>query len=155
MKTTADFIEALKAKYGLKSNYAVAKFLNQTDTAIARWSNGKTTFSDETAMHVAYLLDLDPAYVVASVHAERAKHANEKKLWERIATSVAGVAAALAVVAILPFIALPSNDAGIIAQSEVCILCQMIPDYWWMAIPLFIIAFYFLPKSMRHDTLTT
>ncbi len=35
MKTTADFIEALKAKYGLKSNYAVAKFLIQTDTAFA------------------------------------------------------------------------------------------------------------------------
>lgn len=107
MKSTADFIQEIKVKYDLKSNYAVAKLLDQTDTAIARWSKGKSTFSDESAIHVAKLLDLDPAYVVACVHAERAKPSEEKKLWERIAAMMqtkeaAGLAAALAVFMILP-----------------------------------------------------
>lgn len=118
MKTTADFIEALKAKHSLKSNYAVAKFLGQTDTAVARWSHGKGSFSDETAMQFADLLEIDPAYVVACMHAERAKREEEKKLWERIATLSSGVAAVLAVVAVLPFVTLPYSDAGIIASAN-------------------------------------
>jgi len=101
MQTTADFIEALKAKHGLKSNYAVAKFLNQTDTAVARWSKGHVTFSDEMAMHMAELLDLDPAYVVACVHAERASSAETKSLWERIAANMHYATAAVLVLAVV------------------------------------------------------
>ncbi|MFA7399130.1 MAG: hypothetical protein WCZ98_01485 [Sideroxydans sp.] len=105
MKTTKDFIEMLKAKHGLKSNYAVAKLLNQTDTAVARWAHGKNSFSDETAMQFADLLELDPAYVVACMHAERAKLDAEKKLWERIATMSIGVTAAVLFAIALPYAA--------------------------------------------------
>lgn len=113
MKTTPEFIELLKAKHGLKSNYAVAKFLGQTDTAVARWSHGKGSFSDETAMAFADLLDIDPAYVVACMHAERAKHAKEKQLWERIATTMTGLAAGLAIMLILPTFTLPEGAANL------------------------------------------
>lgn len=103
MQNTADFIELLKKRYDLKSNYAVAKFLKQTDTAIARWAHGKGSFSDETAIQFADLLDLDPAYVMACIHAERAKDKAVKKTWERMAKRLAAVAAALACVAFLPW----------------------------------------------------
>lgn len=108
-KTTADFLNELKAKHGLKSNYALAKFLDQTDTAVARWAHGKGTFSDETALKISELLNYDPAYVMACMAAERSKDAKVKKTWEWTAQHLGGLAAALAFFAILPFIPLPSN----------------------------------------------
>lgn len=103
MKKTIELLEEVKARYGLKSNYALAKKLGQTDTDIARWMKGKNTLGDDAAMQVADLLDLDPAYVVACMHAERAKHESERKLWERIASmavaaSVVGLVAGLALI---------------------------------------------------------
>lgn len=115
LKTTSQFIEDLKAKHGLKSNYAVAKFLGQTDTAVARWAHGKGSFSDETAMQFADLLEIDPAYVVACMHAERAKEVKERKLWERIANLSIGVTAALLVVWMLPIAGVSIGDSGIVA----------------------------------------
>lgn len=113
MKTTIEFLDAVKAKHGIKSNYALAKLMEQTDTAVARWMHGKNTFSDETAMQVADLLEIDPAYVVACIHAERAKHDKERKMWERIATMATGLAAALFVIAILPSAPLPNGDFNV------------------------------------------
>lgn len=112
-KTTADFLNELKVKHGLKSNYAVAKFLDQTDTAIARWAHGKGTFSDETAMKIAELLEYDPAYVMACMAAERSKDANVKKTWEWTAHHLGGLAAALAVVAFLPTVNLSGDQFNI------------------------------------------
>ena len=103
MKTTLEFIADLKKKTGIESDYAAAKLLNVTGTALSSYRNGKSHFSDDVAMRVADLLELDPAYVVACIHAERAKRAEEKKLWERIAESMIAVAAVLAVLAVLPF----------------------------------------------------
>jgi hypothetical protein len=143
MQTTKDFIALLKTKHGLKSNYAVAKLLNQTDTAVARWAHGKNSFSDETAMQFADLLDLDPAYVVACMHAERAKLDAEKKLWERIATMSLGVAASLLVAFALPFTSADDMQYGLIALSTApfsghCILCQtLIVVYWPYFLALF------------------
>lgn len=84
-KTTVEFLNAIKDKHGIQSNYALARKLGQTDTSIARWAHGKGSFSDETCLHVADLLEIDPAYVVACIHAERAKHEAERNVWERIA----------------------------------------------------------------------
>jgi len=66
-------------------------------------------------MRVANVLGIDPAFVVASMHAQRAKRSEEKKLWERIATSMAGMAAALAVIALLPFIWLDGSEGYFLA----------------------------------------
>ena len=85
MKTTVDFLNAVKSKYDLKSNYALAKKMGQTDTDVARWMKGKNTLGDEAAICVADLLDMDPAYVVTCVHAERAKTERERNVWFNIA----------------------------------------------------------------------
>lgn len=109
MHTTADFLNQIREKYGLKSNYALARKLGQTDTSIARWAHGKGSFSDETCLQVADLLDLDPAFVVACIHAERAKNEAEKKLWERIAARMS-IAAALVGIMSLPFVSLGDGN---------------------------------------------
>lgn len=100
MKTTVQFLNAVKKKHGLKSNYALAKFMGQTETNISRWMNGKGALSDENAMQVADLLGIEQAYVVACIHAEREKIPSVKKMWEHTAEVLYGLAAAVAVFAL-------------------------------------------------------
>ncbi|HLP99251.1 MAG TPA: DUF3693 domain-containing protein [Sideroxyarcus sp.] len=104
MKNTIELLNEVKAKYGLKSNYALARKLGQTDTDVARWMKGKNTLGDAAALNVADLLELDPAYVVACVHAEREKSDALKKVWERIATLSIGVVAGFLLVSCVSLI---------------------------------------------------
>ncbi|MDH4275041.1 MAG: hypothetical protein OEW08_08385 [Gammaproteobacteria bacterium] len=112
MKTTLEFISDLKAKTGLDSDYAISKELGVTRNAISLYRTGKAFMGDETAMKVAKILDIDPGYVVACVHAEREKIPAVKAMWKHTAQALYGLAAVLAVVAILPFVSLP--DSGLI-----------------------------------------
>lgn len=102
-KTTVDFLNDVKAKYGITSNYALAKLMGQTDTAVARWMHGKNTLSDETAVKVAELLEIEPSFIMACIAAERSKDAKVKAAWKHTAEVLYGLAAVLAVLAVLPF----------------------------------------------------
>ena len=95
MKTTCKFLDAVKARRGLASDYALAPVLGVTRSAVSRYRQGKDFFSDSAAIRCAELLEIDPAVVIACVHAERAKAAPEKALWESIAERLGGAAAAL------------------------------------------------------------
>ncbi|MDO9011345.1 MAG: hypothetical protein Q7U78_05995 [Gallionella sp.] len=115
MKNTLDFVSDLKTKTGLESDYAIAKLLGVTKTTLSSYRNKKSFFDDSIAIQVADLLNEDAAYVVACIHAERAKHSNERALWERIAAMMqtkeaSGIAAALLVLIFLPTISL--DDGG-------------------------------------------
>lgn len=110
MKNTADFLDALRVKLDVPSDYALGAKLGMHRQQMSRYRTLQTTFDDEASMRIADILEIDPAFVVASMHAQRAKRSEEKKLWERIATSMAGVTVILALVAILPTTTLPTWD---------------------------------------------
>lgn len=118
MKTTIEFLKAVKQKHNIPSDGKLALILGHTRSSVSLLLQGRNFLGDEAAMKVADLLDLDPAYVVACVHAERAKHAKEKQLWERIATLTAGIAAALLVIAILPTAQLPTGEFNAAFSAE-------------------------------------
>lgn len=107
MKTTVEFLNEVKKNHHLTSDGQLAKLLGLTRSSTCLFMQGKNFLGDETAMKVAELIKADPAFVVACIHAERAKQTPERKMWERIAAmmqtkEVAGLAAALAVMAFLP-----------------------------------------------------
>ena len=89
--TTIEYIDALKARYGLRSEYAVAKFLNVTTSTSLNWRHGKSHFEDEMALRVAELLDLEPSRVLADMHAQRAKSENVRAAWLKIAEGATAV----------------------------------------------------------------
>jgi predicted transcriptional regulator len=109
MKTTIDFLEALKARYQLVSDYSIAKLLGVTRACVSSYRNNKSFFDDSTAIHAAKLLEIDPAYVVACVHSERAKSDDQKAVWREIMEKFGGVAAS--VVIGLAVTALPAPNA--------------------------------------------
>lgn len=94
MTTTNDYLNAVKAKTGAASDYALAPKLGLTKQMISRYRLKKDYLSDEYCLKVASILEIDPAIVLAAVHAERAKTAAEKTAWTAIFERLGGVAAA-------------------------------------------------------------
>lgn len=163
-KTTIEFLNAIKAKYEITSNYGLARKLDQTDTDIARWMKGKNTLGDEAALKVAEHLDLDPAYVLACVHAERAKSEPEKAIWQRMANMAtehrAIAASLLAVVAVacsLPLIPADQMQYGLIAlgiapasnSGTLYIMSNVLSAYWPLWSALAVAIFFWLSPTIR------
>lgn len=130
MKTTIEFLDAVKVKYSLPSDYALAQILGITRSSVSKFRVGKDCLGEETACKVAELLDIEAGYVMACIASERAKKPEVKAAWKHAAEVLYGMAAALAVVVALPFITLENFEtenlilATNAALSSVqCILC--------------------------------
>lgn len=90
-RTTAEFLDVLKAKKELKSDYALAKLLDTSRQVISHYRNGKGGFDEEMAIKVANFLGIPPGYVIACVHEERTKRPEVKRIWHEIAKALAPV----------------------------------------------------------------
>ncbi len=104
MHTTCEFLDAVKARHALQSDYALAKTLGVTHQMTSGYRAGKVFLGDSTAIKVANLLEIDPAIVIAAVHGERAKRPDEKAVWHAMLERLSGVAATvlIGVTALLP-----------------------------------------------------
>lgn len=89
MKTTNQFLDEVKAKHGLSSDYALAKFAGISKQAISNYRARKSFLDDEIAEKVAALLGVSAAYVTACAHAERTKSDTQRRMWESIADKFA------------------------------------------------------------------
>lgn len=124
MQTTSDFLDAVKAKRGLASDYALAKLLGITTSGVSAYRTKRTFLGDSQAIHVAELLEMDPAIILAAVHAERAKTEPEKAVWRHVFEKLGGLAAcALLGIALLTLPAQPAQAAA--GGAALCILCKM------------------------------
>lgn len=85
MKTTLDFLNAVSRKLGGASDYAIAKELDISRSAISKYRHGQAGFDDETALKVARLLEIEPAAVSTAAHAERAKNPEVRQMWASLA----------------------------------------------------------------------
>lgn len=80
-----EWIEKIKEKHGLPSDYAAAKLLDIPTNQVSNYkSNRAPTMNDETALKVAILLDIAPLTVLSDQHGERAKTPEAKKEWKKI-----------------------------------------------------------------------
>ncbi|MDN7873884.1 DUF3693 domain-containing protein [Burkholderia aenigmatica] len=98
MKSTIEYLDAVKTVLNLPSDYAAAKHLHVTRAAVSRYRNGDGAFDDTTALRVAEILDVDPLEVIAAANAERARDDETRRLWERAWGKVTGVTVASALV---------------------------------------------------------
>ena len=101
MNTTIEFLDALKAKTGAGSDYQLHKILGVTRSGISSYRCGRSYFDDEVCLKVASILEISPALVFAAVHAERAKSEPEKAVWKSIFEKLGGLAASIALAAII------------------------------------------------------
>ncbi|KVD05453.1 helix-turn-helix domain-containing protein [Burkholderia ubonensis] len=82
MKTSAEWLDAVKARLDLPSDYAAAKILQVTRQTVSGYRVGRATLDDEVCLRVAEILGLNPFEVMASVRIERIKDDERRSLWE-------------------------------------------------------------------------
>lgn len=93
MRTTVEFIDAVKSLHGFTSDYQVSVYLGLTRAAISSYRHGKTYLSDDVAVQIARELGKDAGYVLSCVAAERASSPAVVKAWKETARRLAQTAA--------------------------------------------------------------
>jgi transcriptional regulator with XRE-family HTH domain len=78
---TLEYLQAVKKKLGIESDYALAKRLGITRSAVSNLQLGKSIFSDDVALAVAQILDVPPIEVIAQANAERATTPEMRDRW--------------------------------------------------------------------------
>ena len=78
---SAQFLDKVKARHALTSDYQVAKYLGLSPNRISMYRRGKREFDELTCMKVAHALDEHALYVMASIQGERAKDSEVKRVW--------------------------------------------------------------------------
>lgn len=116
MNTSNSYLDAVKTKLGLVSDYQLAKFLGCGHARISNYRSGYSKFDDEMAVKAASILEIDPMIVIAAVNAERAKNEETKAIWKALFERLGGVAATLLIASGLN-IATPSNSIAGAASS--------------------------------------
>jgi len=107
MKTT-DWLDQVKTRFDLTSDYQLAKKLGITRAAVSRYRNGKDLIGNPVAITIANLLEIPPEVMVVASQAERARQPIEKAVWESILQKLGGMAAAL----VLGLTAMQAHDAS-------------------------------------------
>jgi Phage related protein len=126
MQTTAQFLDAIKIKTGIHSDYGLAEVLGVTSAAVSHYRVTSRAFGDKAAFRVAELLGIDPGYVVACSAAQRAKSPKQKKLWEGIAKKMAG-ASVVVLLALTGLSMAPLSD--VIAADQAIHYTKLIAEF--------------------------
>lgn len=87
--TPIDLVERLQAHYGGVSVYRVAKNLELKNPRVLNWAHGKSCPTPKEAVRIAEILGIDPAFVVASMEAQRQSEPDLAEVWHTIAEKVA------------------------------------------------------------------
>lgn len=112
--------KALMEAYMRAKNYTkyseVCQDLGFSSAYIAAINNGRKQFTDETVIFLAKESGLDPAEVMISLHAVRAKSDEAKKEWYDILKKYCGASAAALVLG-LTMMAAPKVQADVTAHN--------------------------------------
>ncbi|MET0498117.1 MAG: DUF3693 domain-containing protein [Steroidobacteraceae bacterium] len=96
MNVTNRTLDRLMQKYGIKSDYGLAKKIGVTPGSVSNWRKEKTQMADAPAMEVAKLLEIDAGELLAELQAERADSPATRAAWEQIAGRLRQTAATIA-----------------------------------------------------------
>ena len=83
MKTT-EYLDAVKAKLDLASDYALSKVLGITRESVSALRTGKNCMGIETCMKVAEILSIDEHVVYSDAQLERAKTPELLHFWQAV-----------------------------------------------------------------------
>lgn len=137
MKTTADYLDALRVKFNVPSDYALFKPTGWSRQHVSRYRTLNGSFDDATAAKVAAWLDIPLAQVLIDMNGQRAKDKEVKSAWESLAKSLATAA-----VAILAVMALP-DQLGVMPTAQAA---QELPMYIMLSLVIALIAVYGLTR---------
>lgn len=82
-ETPADFLNAIREKHGLRSDYQAAAWLDVSQQAVSRYRKGAARFDADVCRAVAKLLDFPYEFVLAQMAEFRAPSEEERAAWRR------------------------------------------------------------------------
>jgi len=124
--TYVEMLDTLCRRAGSERKASVEVGISQA--SFNAWRRDRSYPDDEQGRRIAELLQLDPAYVLAVIHAARAKTNETRALWTRIATQFKDAAMIGAVVIGAGIVPAPAEAAPSGAQrapSAPCVLCKV------------------------------
>src|SRR6266568_1850520 len=95
MQTTVQFLDAVRVRHGLTSDYQLAKFMGMRTQTISRYRNGHTMMDEAMCLKIAAALGVEQGEVLVAIAFEREKRAEVKSAWQRVAQRLASVAGAV------------------------------------------------------------
>lgn len=87
MRTSSTYIDAIRAKLGLKSDAAVARALGVGRQSIAHYRHGISSMDDEVCAKAAAILEIHPGTVLLDMYAERTRNPAIKHVWHEVAAA--------------------------------------------------------------------
>jgi DNA-binding XRE family transcriptional regulator len=81
MKTTIEYLDAVKRAKGISSNYALAKVLDLSETTVGNFYRMRNAMSIETAVKVGEILGIDSHIIYGDGQVEHAKSPSAKAFW--------------------------------------------------------------------------
>lgn len=103
MKSTVEYLDAVKARLDLTSDDAASRVLGVTPSAVSKYRVGRACFDDDICVRVADILGIDVLQVVATAHFERARTDVGRAIWGGLAQRLASRAPGDALAAETPF----------------------------------------------------
>ncbi len=93
---SAEFLDVIKRKYGIKTDYRLGQILKISPTRISMYRTGKREFDEATCELVAIELDEPMEFLLAEIQAVRATRTKHEAAWRRLGrVARKGTAAAL------------------------------------------------------------
>jgi hypothetical protein len=81
---TYEYLDAVRKKLDLPSDYALQKPLGVTKQQLSRYRTGLDSLSDGIALQVAEILQLDGGRVLLDMHIERSKTPEIRAAWASV-----------------------------------------------------------------------
>lgn len=81
---TLDYLQEVKTRLGITSDYALAKALGITQSTISGYRAGRSRIDDDVALTIADILRIHPLQVIAAANAERAKTPEQRARWSGV-----------------------------------------------------------------------
>jgi hypothetical protein len=125
MKTPAEFLDLIRARYSLPSDYAVAQLLGVNRQLVSKWRQGHGGMGDDHALRVAQLLELDVGHVLARLYAERAPSDETRSVWLDLARRL-GPAVAICLVALVLLPVFGIEDTALAGALPLCVMSSLV-----------------------------
>lgn len=93
MKSTEQYLDEVRERLELPSDYALAKALGLTRASVSSYRVGRTLPDDLACARIADAIGCDPMEVIAAINYQRAKSDEARELWESIWGKVVGAIA--------------------------------------------------------------
>lgn len=115
---TNQYLDALKNRHNLPSDYKLAQLLGTTRQTISNYRHGRKHFSDQTALQISGLLDIPAAKIMIDMRVERTKDKDVRNAWKEAMEYMGGIAASV-MLAVVVMVASPTTAEAAFSASSV------------------------------------